>query len=96
MLVRGRASPDDPSLRAYWWQRQKANLRHLSRKDHALAQRQDGACPICGMELNNGEALERHHRIPRSEGGSDGQENRVLVHRYCHQQVTAAWRKNRR
>jgi RNA-directed DNA polymerase len=95
-LVQGRASPDDPSLREYWWSRQKVNLDHLSMADVELANRQDWYCPICGMELINGEALERHHWTARSEGGTDSKQNRALVHLYCHQQLTAKWRKNRR
>src|SRR5262249_11412549 len=46
--VRGTASPDDPSLREYWWSRQRVNLRHLSRSDVELADRQDWYCPVCG------------------------------------------------
>jgi RNA-directed DNA polymerase len=95
-LVRGTASPDDPDLREYWWTRQRVNIRHLSAGDVDLANDQDWACPICGMELINGEPLERHHWTPRCEGGSEARSNRVLVHLYCHQQVTAAWRKRRR
>jgi RNA-directed DNA polymerase len=96
ILVRGRASPDDPSLREYWWSRQRVNIRHLTVGDVELANRQDWCCPICGMALINGELLERHHLTPQCEGGTDGYGNRVLVHLYCHQQVTAAWRKRRR
>jgi RNA-directed DNA polymerase len=96
VMVRGTASPDDPALREYWWARQRVNIRHLTRGDVELADRQDWSCPVCGMALANGEPLERHHRHPRSEGGIDGPANRVLVHLYCHQQLTAAWRKGRR
>jgi RNA-directed DNA polymerase len=95
-LVRGTASPDDPSLRDYWWSRRKVNLRHLSTSDVTLAEQQDWTCPVCGANLINGEPLERHHRIPRCEGGSDSYSNRVLLHLYCHQQLTAEWKKTRR
>lgn len=96
VLVKGRASPDDASLREYWWQRRKVNLRHLSMSDVLLAENQDWVCPICRMDLFNGEPLERHHQVARSEGGSESYSNRVLLHLYCHQQKTAEWRKNRR
>jgi RNA-directed DNA polymerase len=96
ILVKGRSSPDDPCLREYWWKRQKVNIRHLTISDVDLANRQDWACSICGMELINGEPLERHHLIPRCEGGSESYSNRMLVHQYCHQQVTAEWKKRRR
>ena len=96
VLVKGTSSPDDPSLREYWWQRRRVNIRHMSASDLDMANDQGWVCPMCGQELNNGEALERHHLTARSEGGSDEQANRVLVHLYCHQQETAAWRKRRR
>jgi RNA-directed DNA polymerase len=85
-LVRGTASPDDPSLRDYWWARRPVNIRHLSLSDMRLAEAQDWRCPVCGMDLINGEELHRHHRIPRADGGSDASGNRELVHLYCHQQ----------
>jgi RNA-directed DNA polymerase len=95
-LVKGTASPDDVSLREYWWKRKRVNIRHLTADEVDLANDQDWSCPYCGMELMNGEPLERHHRTPRIEGGSDARGNRVLVHLYCHQKETAAWRKGRR
>src|SRR5262249_12905524 len=79
-----------------WWARRKVNIRHLSASDVDLANDQDWVCPICGEELINGEALQRHHIIARADGGSDARGNRVLVHLYCHQQETTAWRKRRR
>jgi RNA-directed DNA polymerase len=95
-LVRGTASPDDASLREYWWARRKVNIRHLTEDEVELANNQDWVCPVCHGELINGEAIERHHIVARSAGGSDARGNRVLVHLYCHQQLTAAWRKRRR
>jgi len=60
-----------------------------------LAEVQDWVCPLCHMLLINGEALERHHLTPKREGGTDAPGNRVLVHLYCHQQLTAAQRRHR-
>jgi RNA-directed DNA polymerase len=94
--VKGTASPDDASLREYWWKRRKVNIRHLTASEVDMANDQDWICPICGQELINGEPLERHHLDARSEGGLDIRVNRVLVHLYCHKQETAAWRKRRR
>ena len=85
-LVRGTASPDDASLREYWWARRKVNIRCLSRDDVLLAESQDLRCPVCGMDLINGEELHRHHKRPRSMGGTDARGNRELLHLYCHQQ----------
>jgi len=95
VLVRSTASPDDPRLREYWWARRKINIRHLHASDVKLAEVQDWVCPLCHMLLINGEALERHHLTPKREGGTDAPGNRVLVHLYCHQQLTAAQRRHR-
>jgi RNA-directed DNA polymerase len=91
-LVRGTASPDDPSLRDYWLDRRRVNIRHLSPFDLRLAEAQDWACPVCGMHLMNGEELHRHHKYPKGAGGSDAASNRELVHLYCHQQRHARLR----
>jgi RNA-directed DNA polymerase len=87
-LVRGRASPDDPSLREYWWERRKISAFTMTRSDEKLAAAQDWKCPVCGVELDNGENIQRHHRIARAEGGTDAYSNRELVHLFCHQQLT--------
>jgi RNA-directed DNA polymerase len=87
-LVRGTASPDDPELRDYWWERQKVNAKHLSAGDLDMANDQGWVCRICGMHLLNGEELHRHHTVARVMGGSDARSNRELVHLYCHQQET--------
>jgi RNA-directed DNA polymerase len=92
-LVKGTASPDDPSLREYWWERRKLNIRNLSEGDVRLAQDQNWLCSVCGMDLINGEELHRHHKKPKREGGSDSYENRELLHLYCHQQRHARMRR---
>jgi len=96
ILVRGTASPDDPSLREYWLMRRKVNIRNLSASDVRIAERQDWACPVCGMHLMNGEELHRHHKNPKCEGGSSAYLNLELVHLYCHQQRHADLRKKKR
>jgi len=87
-LVQGTASPDDPDLREYWWERRKINHAYLSPGDVELARAQDWVCRLCGMDLFNDEELHRHHKIPRAIGGSHARSNRELVHLYCHQQET--------
>jgi RNA-directed DNA polymerase len=96
IMVRGRASPDDPRLRDYWWTRRKVNIRHLSDRDVRLAESQDWACPVCGMHLMNNEELHRHHKQPRKQGGTDALGNLELVHLYCHQQRHAKTQRGRR
>jgi RNA-directed DNA polymerase len=92
-LVRGTASPDDPSLREYWWERRRVNIRHLTLSDVKLAAAQDWIGRLCGMDLRNGEERHRHHKHPRGLGGTETYSNRELVHLYCHQQIHAKSRR---
>jgi RNA-directed DNA polymerase len=87
VLVRDRASPDDPTLRAYWQERDRMAVGDLRPSDQRLAARQSFVCPVCGESLGNGETVEAHHSQWRCRGGTDEVANLVLVHLYCHQQL---------
>jgi RNA-directed DNA polymerase len=89
ILVKGRASPDDPSLKAYWLARGKAKAKALTPSKRKLADRQNGLCPQCGDSLFNDEEIEQHHIVPKQEGGPNTYDNLALVHFFCHQQLTA-------
>jgi RNA-directed DNA polymerase len=100
VLVKGAASPDDPSLKQYWAERAKKKADSLaSQLRRVLARRQNGLCRLCGDALVNGEAvspalfsgeeLHMHHRVPRREGGGNELSNLELRHLYCHQQAHA-------
>jgi RNA-directed DNA polymerase len=91
-LVRGTASPDDPSLREYWWARRGLAARNMTPSDRRLGLAQGWVCPVCRMPLMNGEELHRHHKKPKGQGGLDTYANRELVHLYCHQQRHARLR----
>jgi RNA-directed DNA polymerase len=87
VLVRGRASPDDPSLQEYWRRRNAREVRYLSPSKQVLARRQRYVCPQCGESLFNGEELQTHHLVPRGQGGTDALQNLTLRHLYCHHQA---------
>jgi len=89
VLVRGRASPDDPQLKEYWMKRQAAKAKDLTFSKQKLAKRQHGRCPQCGETLFNDEELHVHHLLARSQGGKNSYSNLVLVHIFCHQQIHA-------
>jgi RNA-directed DNA polymerase len=89
VMVKGRSSPDDPSLRDYWKARKKAKAKELSPSRAKLAKNQGGTCPICGESLFNGEETQKDHVTPRDQGGEDSDDNAQLLHLYCHQQKTA-------
>ncbi len=86
ILVKGKASPDDAHLKEYWNQRHKRRNRELPSKQQRLADKQEGLCPHCRTSLHNGEALHRHHLVPKRKGGSWETGNLQLLHLYCHQQ----------
>jgi hypothetical protein len=46
----------------------------------------DGFCPLCGRPLPAGEAVDRHHLVPRSHGGRE----QVRLHKICHQAIHAS------
>jgi RNA-directed DNA polymerase len=88
-LVKGRSSPDDPSLKDYWMKRQALSARDLTFSKQKLAKRQKGRCPQCGESLFNEEELQVHHLLAKSQGGKDVYSNLVLVHLLCHQHIHA-------
>ena len=87
VLVKGQASPDDPSLREYWIKRAEARAKDLTPREQKIAKNQKNTCPACKEFLFNGEELHVHHIKPRSQGGKDTYSNFIMVHLYCHQQI---------
>jgi RNA-directed DNA polymerase len=69
VLVKGAASPDDPELKEYWRKRAQRKASNLKPRRRRLAEAQKGKCVQCGATLFNGEELQEHHIISRSEGG---------------------------
>jgi RNA-directed DNA polymerase len=89
ILVKGRASPDDPMLKDSWKKRLLQGCKNLEPKKKRLAQRQEGICPICHQSLVNGEEVQIDHIIPKSRGGLAMDVNNLqLLHLLCHQQKT--------
>jgi RNA-directed DNA polymerase len=88
-LVQGTASPDDPSRRAYWAERQIAKAMLRTPSDWRIAQAQRFLCPGCGEFLFNDEEIQRHHIEPKKIGGKNTYTNLEFRHLYCHQQETA-------
>ena len=90
ILVKGRSSPDDPNLKSYWQDREKAKSKSLTPSKQKIAQSQGCICPKCGESLFNGEELHVHHIEPKQQGGINSYKNLRLLHLYCHQQIHAA------
>jgi RNA-directed DNA polymerase len=92
-LVKGKSSPDDPSLKEYWRERERQKVKKLTPSYQKIAKEQGFVCPVCGDSLINGEEIHRHHIIPQKEGGKDTYSNLRLVHMYCHQQIHSKTRE---
>ena len=86
--VIGRYSPYNPALKDYWTKRysyqveQQAN----SRLKQKVLQQQDYQCGHCLLPFLPQDSIHFHHIIPHSQGGSDGPDNRLALHSYCHHQ----------
>ena len=88
--VKGKASPDDSSLRDYWRNRQTRYGKTYwakGSKYYIVAENQKWRCPVCGDSLFNGETLHTHHLVSIKNGGNDQANNLTHLHRACHQQV---------
>jgi RNA-directed DNA polymerase len=95
VLVRGTASPDDPTLQDYWTFRRSRRHAELSGSQQALAKEQRGLCFHCGESLHNDEALCVHYIKSRRLGGERAIDNQRLMHLYCHLQALALERSVR-
>ncbi|MEM1025820.1 MAG: HNH endonuclease [Myxococcota bacterium] len=45
--------------------------------------RELGPCPLCGRVLIEGPTVDRHHLVPKSEGGKAW----INIHRICHTKI---------
>jgi RNA-directed DNA polymerase len=72
----------------YWAERAKRAVgrQTYSRLRLQVLKAQDYKCGECGILFQPDEDIDLHHRIPCAKGGSDGAENRIALHPYCHQQ----------
>jgi RNA-directed DNA polymerase len=57
------------------------------RIDKDIAISQEGICPICEMDLFNGEKIHLHHITPRNFGGKTTFSNLVYLHTLCHYKI---------
>jgi len=88
--VQADANPYEPAFDEYFSKR-------LARKmDQSLEGRrklrwlwwwQEGDCPICLQKITRETGWHLHHRIKRTNGGSDKLTNLVLLHPNCHSQL---------
>lgn len=79
-------SPDssDPIAREHFQKEKASKAKKLNKRKYNVARKQNHKCPHCGESLFNGEPYDAHHIVPKKDGGSDYQNNLVILHRECH------------
>ncbi|MDQ2830325.1 MAG: group II intron reverse transcriptase/maturase [Chloroflexota bacterium] len=88
--VRSDANPYDPADEVYFEQRLGVKMERTligRRRLLRLWKEQDGLCPVCRHTITTLTGWHNHHLTWRSKGGSDREENRVLLHPTCHNRV---------
>jgi RNA-directed DNA polymerase len=85
VLIAHKNSPDDPSLKEYFMKRDTKEFDNTNTMSRIkLAKKQGYKCTQCDQSLQNGEALEIHHKTPRALGGANEYKNLELLHTSCH------------
>jgi RNA-directed DNA polymerase len=111
VLIKGDAQPYDATHDEYFAKRaaKTASISLLVPElKRTLAKKQNGICPVCKTALFSqsmqttptDEKVEIHHIKPVKDGGTNEFKNLVLLHRFCHAQIThgtdpklnAAWK----
>ncbi len=89
--IRSAVNPYDPKWELYLEARlgwQLTQTRTGSSRMEYLWKRQEGRCVVCGQPLRIAEDdCQIHHRIWRSQGGSEMADNMELLHANCHRQI---------
>lgn len=88
--MKGEANPYDPVWEMYFEERLGVKMaQNLKGKRQLifLWKEQNGLCPVCRQKITKLTGWNNHHLVRRVDGGTDRQENRVLLHPNCHRQV---------
>lgn len=87
-------SPYDGDI-AYWSRRLRKHPM-LKTEKGILLKRCQGKCVYCGLHFLDGDILEVDHHIPVYLGGKNTLDNKNILHRHCHDQRHAEFKKSRR
>jgi len=77
----------------YWAKRLSKGYGDISPSKAKMLVKQNGKCAYCNIVFKNGDLMESHHKIFKSEGGKDECRNLVLMHKHCHDQYHAEFMK---
>lgn len=92
IAIRAAANPFDPAWEVYFEKRLGRSMTETlegRRQLIRLWKKQNGICPICQQKITPETGWHNHHIQERVYGGSDKDENRVLLHPSCHQRTHA-------
>ena len=90
LKIKAEANPFDPHWELYFEHRLDVKMAHNLRGRRQLLRlwkEQDGICPLCKQKITKITGWNNHHILQHTLGGPDIDENRVLLHPNCHQQV---------
>ena len=90
--IKGDCNPYDPAWELYLEERLGVKMEKSlqgKRRWTFLWKEQGGICPICSQPITQVTGWHNHHIVYKTLGGTDGVENRVLIHPNCHRQVHA-------
>ena len=88
--VKGAANPYDPAWEPYFERRLDKKMADcLQGRKHLLFlwKRQQGRCSVCQQKITSETGWHSHHVIWKAHGGSNGTDNRVLLHPNCHRLI---------
>lgn len=91
--IKADANPHDPEWAEYFDKRKRDRMLQSIRGREELAsiwRRQKGLCPTCQQLITRETGWDLHHRIWRSQGGSNDRGNLLLLHPNCHRQLHVA------
>lgn len=87
--IKSDANPYDPSSEHYFAKRLAKQMMQTlmgRRRLRWLWNRQEGKCPFCHQPVTKQTGWDVHHRVRRTDGGSDHWTNLEVVHPTCHRQ----------
>jgi RNA-directed DNA polymerase len=90
--IRAAANPFDPAWEMYFEKRLERRMAKTLEGRRQLVRlwiEQNGICPACQQKITPETGWHNHHIQERVYGGSDRDENRVLLHPSCHQRAHA-------
>lgn len=84
-------NPYEAINQEYFIKRQLKRSKDLNLWDNKtlnLLKREKYLCPVCDEIIQQGDEIEKHHKLAKKHGGLDNMKNLVVLHKDCHKTVT--------